>query len=216
MVKLVAERSVKYRQKGDDGRWYEYAGEYGVDLPATLTNTKGHGWYVKRGGNFFDLISGDNVSVNTSTIPSTAVSTDVWSLRPGPHCFRGAVVADTFISGVTHINTNGNYTINPTAEPSNNFFINYRYAPTIILPDPNEFEGMEMTFLRYIYFPSRPRTRPEINDVKLSGGDYSNLWIAESDEEYGSLIDRVHEYTLQNNIITKVKAMGGYWFVYQV
>lgn len=73
-------------QKGDQGkigRWYEYAGEYGKDLAATLSNTDSHGWWVKRGNNCFQLIASSGTTVQTSTIPTTATGNATWELMAG-------------------------------------------------------------------------------------------------------------------------------------
>lgn len=93
-------------ESGHVGRWYEYAGEYGNDLASSLSNTDDHGWYAKRGSNFFMLIADSGTSVATSTIPTTATSTANWEYMGGD---RKYYIGEAFFGKYAHF---GSFIIN--------------------------------------------------------------------------------------------------------
>lgn len=93
-------------ESGHVGRWYEYAGEYGKDLASSLSNTDDHGWYAKRGNNFFMLIADSGTSVATSTIPTTATSNTNWEYMGGD---RKYYIGEAFFGKYAHF---GSFIIN--------------------------------------------------------------------------------------------------------
>lgn len=103
----IAHQMVPAGTTGKAGRWYEYAGEYGVDLPASLTNTDSHGWWVKRGNNCFMLIAASGTTVQTSTVPSTAAGNSTWELMTGDT--RKLFIGAAFFGAYAHF---GSFIIN--------------------------------------------------------------------------------------------------------